>query len=166
MDQGKEWLEEEQPIENDVEESAAVEEPEEVETVEETEDETEIEIEATEEIEVELEGNENLQRFIQLLCDLNNEAAELLKSGNMETLFAMNDTVEEMFGIQNGSEAVEYTIIDEDCQIIYKNFNAIITMIQSNESDEMDAATSEAVKMFVKNIFEANVRIVRTYGLA
>ena len=107
-----------------------------------------------------------MQRFIQLLCDLNNEAAELLKSGNMETLFAMNDTVEEMFGIQNGSEAVDYTIIDEDCQIIYINFSAIITMIQSNESDEMDAATSEAVKMFVKNIFEANVRIVRTYGLA
>ena len=126
----------------------------------------EVEIEDSEEIEVELEGNEHLQRFIQLLCNLNNEAAELLKSGNMETLFAMNDTVEEMFGIQNGSEAVEYTIIDEDCQSIYKNFNAIITMIQSNESEKMDAATSEAVKVFVKNIFEANVRIVRAYGLA
>ena len=78
----------------------------------------------------------------------------------------MNDTIEEIYAIQHAGTEDAYTAIEEDAQIIYKNFNAIITMIQSNESDEMDAATSEAVKMFVKNIFEANVSIVRTYGLA
>ena len=42
----------------------------------------------------ELEGNEKLQRFIQLLCDLNHQTVEVLKTGNAEILFAMNDTVE------------------------------------------------------------------------
>ena len=115
---------------------------------------------------VELEGNEKLQRFIQLLCDLNHEAVEILKTGNTEVLYAMNDTIEEMYSIQNGNEAEEYKAIDEDAQCIYKNFNAIITMIGSNEKDKPDAVTSEAVKKFLHNIFDANVRIVHAYGLA
>ncbi len=114
---------------------------------------------------VQLENNEKLQRFIQLLSDLNQEVVEVLKTGNMEVLYAVNDTVEEMFKIQNGANEEEYTAIDEDCQIIYKNFNAIITMINSNEKEKMDKITSEAVRKFLHNIFDANVRIVRAYGL-
>ena len=53
----------------------------------------------------ELEGNETLQNFIALLCDLNHQAAELLKTGNTEILSDMNDTVEKMYEIQhNGTE--------------------------------------------------------------
>ncbi len=109
---------------------------------------------------------EKLQRFIQLLCDLNHEAVEMLKTGNTELLFKMNDTVEEMYNIQHFAEDEVYTAIEEDAQIIYKNFNAIITMIQSNEENVLDEATTEAVKKFLHNIFDANVRIVHAYGLA
>lgn len=109
---------------------------------------------------------EKLQRFIQLLCDLNHEAVEMLKTGNTELLFTMNDTVEEMYNIQHFAEDEVYTAIEEDAQIIYKNFNAIITMIQSNEGEVLDGATTEAVKKFLHNIFDANVRIVHAYGLA
>ncbi|MBR2646130.1 MAG: hypothetical protein IKD47_01025 [Clostridia bacterium] len=116
--------------------------------------------------EIQLEGNEKLQRFIQLLCDLNNQTVEILKTGNIEILYAMNDTVEEMFSIQANSKEEVYTEIDEDAQCIYKNFNAIITMLNSNDEDEIDEATSIAVKKFLHNIFDANVRIVRAYGLA
>lgn len=109
---------------------------------------------------------EKLQRFIQLLCDLNHETVEMLKTGNTELLFKMNDTVEEMYNIQHFAEDEVYTAIEEDAQIIYKNFNAIITMIQSNEENVLDEATTEAVKKFLHNIFDANVRIVHAYGLA
>lgn len=109
---------------------------------------------------------EKLQRFIQLLCDLNHEVVEMLKTGNTELLFTMNDTVEKMYNIQHFAEDEVYTAIEEDAQIIYKNFNAIITMIQSNEGDVLDGATTEAVKKFLHNIFDANVRIVHAYGLA
>ena len=123
-------------------------------------------MEEMEEQEILVDGNEPLQRFIQLICDLNHQTVEILKTGNVELLYAMNDTIEEMYNIQNGNPAPEYAEIDEEAQMIYKNFNAIITMINSNEKDELDEATSTAVKMFLRNIFEANVGIVRAYGLA
>ena len=113
----------------------------------------------------ELEGNETLQRFIQLLADLNQQSVEMIKTGNMEILYAMNDTVEEMYSIQSVGTEDAYTAIEEDAQIIYKNFNAMITMVNSNEKDELDEATSEAVKKFLHNIFDANVRIIIAYGL-
>ena len=114
----------------------------------------------------ELEGNEKLQRFISLLCDLNHETVEMIRTGNVELLLKMNDTIEEIYSIQHGSEEEVYTAIEEDAQIIYKNFNAVVTMIKSNENALSDKTTSEAVKIFLHNIFDANVRIVLAYGLA
>ncbi len=114
----------------------------------------------------EVEGNEKLQHFIQLLCDLNHEAAELLKTGNAEILYAMNDTVEEIYAIQHEGTEEAYTAIEEDAQVIYKNFNAAVTMMRSNENATIDKTTSEAIRIFVRNIFDANVRIVLAYGLA
>ena len=114
----------------------------------------------------ELEGNEKLQRFIQLLADLNRESVQMIKTGNMEILYEMNDTVEEMYSIQHEGTEDDYTAIEEDAQIIYQNFNAMITMVQSNEKDTPDKATAVALKKFLHNIFDANVRIVLAYGLA
>lgn len=113
-----------------------------------------------------LEGNVTLQRFIRLLADLNHEVVEMIRTGKMELLYAMNTTVEEMYAIQSVGTEDAYTAIDEDMQIIYKNFNAMVTMIRSNEQDKIDTATNEAVKKFLHNIFDANVRIVIAYGLA
>ena len=114
----------------------------------------------------ELEGNEKLQRFIRLLADLNHETVEMIRLGNMELLYAMNETIEEMYAIQHEGTEDAYTAIEEDAQIIYKNFNAMVTMIRSNEQENIDTATNEAVKKFLHNIFDANVRIVIAYGLA
>ncbi|MBE7077386.1 MAG: hypothetical protein E7377_01625 [Clostridiales bacterium] len=114
----------------------------------------------------ELEGNEKLQRFIHLLADLNHETVEMLKTGDMSLLYAMNDTVEEMYSIQHEGTEDAYTAIEEDMQIIYKNFNAMVMMVQSNEKETPDKATGEASKKFLRNIFDANVRIILAYGLA
>ena len=114
----------------------------------------------------ELEGNVKLQRFIQLLADLNHEAVAMIKTGDMQLLYQMNDTVEEMYAIQSVGEEDVYTAIEEDMQAICKNFNAIVAMVESNENGKLDDATSVAVKKFLHNIFEANVRIVVAYGLA
>lgn len=113
-----------------------------------------------------LVGNETLQGFIKLLSDLNHQAADFLRSGNADLLFAMNDTIEEIYAIQHAGTEEAYTAIEEDAQIIYKNFNAAVTMIKSNENAATDKTTGEAVKIFVRNIFDANVRIVLAYGLA
>lgn len=114
----------------------------------------------------ELEGNVRLQRFIELLAELNHQSAEMIKTGNTELLYAMNDTVEEMYSIQHDGTEDAYTAIEEDAQIIYKNFNAMVTMMRSNEGKTPDKATATALKKFLYNIFEADVRIVFAYGLA
>ncbi len=113
----------------------------------------------------ELEGNEQLQRFIRLLADLNHQSADMLRTGNTRRLTEMNATVEEMYAIQRVGEEDAYTAIEEEMQSICMNFNALVAMMKSNEKDTPDKATSVAVKKFVRNIFEATVRIVQTYGL-
>jgi len=114
----------------------------------------------------ELEGNLPLQRFIQLLADLNRQSAEMIKTGNMRILPDMNKTIEEMYSIQHGGEEDAYTAIEEEMQMICKNFDAIAAMLQSNETSRPDKATSTAVKKFLHNIFDATVRIIYAYGLA
>ena len=114
----------------------------------------------------ELVGNEKLQRFIRLLADLNHQSADMLRTGNTRHLTAMNETVEEMYSIQQSGEEDAYTAIEEEMQAVCKNFNALVVMLKSNEKDTPDTATSVAVKKFVRNIFDATVRIVHMYGLA
>ena len=47
----------------------------------------------------------------------------LIKTGNVEVLVNMNETVEEMYKIQSVGTEEAYTAIEEDMQIIYKNFS-------------------------------------------
>ena len=114
----------------------------------------------------ELEGNVKLQRFIQLLSDLNHETVAALRTGDTQILRQMNDTVDEMYAIQSVGTEDAYTAIEEEMQIIYQNFNAIATMMNTNESIFVDNATSVAVKKFLHNIFEATVSIVHKYFLS
>ena len=97
---------------------------------------------------------------------LNHQTVDAIKSGRTTVLEKMNATIEEMYEIQQNGEEDAYTAIEEDAQMIYKNFNALVTMIHSNEQETMDEATNESVKKFLHNIFDANVRIVLAYGLA
>jgi hypothetical protein len=113
-----------------------------------------------------LVGNVKLQEFISLLSDLNHQSVDAIKTGDTRVLEKMNVTVERMYEIQHNGTEDAYTAIEEDAQIIYKNFNALVTMIHSNEKETLDEATNEAVKKFLHNIFDANVRIVIAYGLA
>ena len=114
----------------------------------------------------ELEGNVELQRFISLLAELNHLSADIIKTGDSAILEKMNPVVEEMYAIQSVGTEDAYTAIEDDMQAICKNFNAAVTMLQSNEKPSVDMATFVATKKFVRNIFEATVRIIHAYGLA
>ena len=114
----------------------------------------------------ELEGNVQLQRFITLLAELNHLSADIIKTGDSAILEKMNPVVEEMYAIQSVGTEDAYTAIEDDMQAICKNFNAVVTMVNSNENGRADKVTSSAVKKFLHNIFDATVRIVYAYGLA
>ena len=112
-----------------------------------------------------LQNNEQLQRFIELLASLNGQIVELLKTGDSEILVQMNDTVEEMHAIQSKGEEDAYTAIEEEMQIICKNFNAVVLLVQ-NDEDGQDENSSAAIKKFLHNMFNATVSIIYAYGLA
>lgn len=112
-----------------------------------------------------LVGNVKLQRFIQLLSDLNHQCVDAIKTGNTAIFDDMNKTIEEMYAIQSVGEEDAYTAIADEMDSIRQNFNAIVTMLQSNESDAPDFATSLAVKKFLRNVFEGTVSIITKYGL-
>ena len=112
-----------------------------------------------------LVGNKKLQRFIELLAMLNHQTADALRSGRTVVLEKMNATIEEMYSIQHEGTEDAYTAIEEDAQAIYKNFDAIALMMNTNEGNTADVATNLAVKKFLHNIFDATVRIVTAYGL-
>ncbi len=114
----------------------------------------------------EMERNAKLKRFIELLAALNRQTVEMIKTGDMQILPEMNETIEEMYSIQHENEDEVYVLIEEDMDAICKNFNAIVTMLQSNDSNTPNEVTSAAVKKFLHNIFEAHVRIIYAYGLA
>ena len=59
-----------------------------------------------------LVGNEKLQRFIQLLSDLNHETAEVFSTGKTDIFHKMNDTILEMYSIQHTGEEEAYTAIE------------------------------------------------------
>ena len=112
-----------------------------------------------------LVGNVKLQRFIELLAMLNHQTVDAIKSGRTPVLEKMNATIEEMYSIQHGGTEDAYTAIEEDAQTIYKNFDAIDVMMNSNEGNMADTATNLAVKKFLHNIFDATVNIITAYGL-
>ena len=113
-----------------------------------------------------LVGNVKLQRFIELLAELNHLSAEAIQTGRLEIFPKLNKVIKEMHDIQQNGEEEAYTAIEEEAQMIYKNFDAAAQMLKSNENGSIDGATNAAVKMFLKNIFQATVNIVHAYGLA
>ncbi len=114
----------------------------------------------------EWENNEKLHQFVFSLQSLNKQSAEMLRTGDMTILPKMNGVIEVMYALQHGNEDEAFTMVEEEMQMICKNFDGIVAMLQSNEGDRPDAATTLAVKKFLHNIFDATVRIVYIYGLA
>ena len=106
-----------------------------------------------------------MERFVELLADLNRETVEMLKTGDLAYLYEMNDTVEEFYSIQNGSEEELLAGIDEEAKDIYENFNALATLAQG--IGERDWTEEESVKaqLFLQNIYDANWEIINAYGL-
>lgn len=115
----------------------------------------------------EKEIEERLKLFIDALGELGKQLNEIFKSGKMDihSLETMNATIEKMAAAERGVEAEEFSVIREDLKAVYYNFNAIVSMIESQESRFMDETTMRAVNVFLKNINTSVVNIASAYGL-
>ena len=113
----------------------------------------------------ELEGNLPLQRFITLLAQLNNQAAAIIKSGNVSVLPAMNDTVEEFCRIQMGNKENFYQGIQVEAQIIYENFDKMVNLVNRVKQGKWTKNQSATVYDCLQNLLAANITILKRYGL-
>ena len=107
-----------------------------------------------------------LENFIELLAELNGEAMYMLETGDLSRLYDMNDTVEGIYAIQSASEDELYAGIKEEAGDIYQNFNALVMLVQKIGDGEWTEESSALAQLYLSNILEANVAIVKAYGLA
>ena len=69
------------------------------------------------------ESEKVLERFLEVLSEMNQQTVEMLQTGDLSTLYDMNDTVEEFCRIQMGNKENFYQGIQVEAQIIYENFD-------------------------------------------
>ncbi len=114
----------------------------------------------------EAKEEKTMERFIELLAALNNEAVEMLETGDLSGLYEMNDTVEEIFRIQHNNKDELYTGIDEEAKIIYGNFNALVKLTEKVGEHEWSEEDSANALKCLENILRADLKIVVAYGIA
>ncbi len=108
-----------------------------------------------------------LKSFIDNLVKLGSQLSKIFKEGTMSirSLEEMNVSVEGLRAAQKEGGVDEITLVEEDLKAIYYNFNAIVQMIESQESRFMDNTTMKAVNTFLRNVNAAVVNIATVYGL-
>lgn len=111
------------------------------------------------------EQNEQLVKFVDLLAQINVELADIFRRGDVSVFSDMNKTVKEMYRIQHGSEDDAFRTIDPDCEVIYRNFDMIVSVLRTTENGEIDKGAQTALNKFLHNINEAVVNIVTLFGL-
>ena len=115
---------------------------------------------------VKKEEEKVLENFIELLAELNGEAMYMLETGDLSRLYDMNDTVEGIYAIQSANEDELYAGIKEEAGDIYQNFNALVMLVQKIGDGEWTEEASALAQLYLSNILEANVAIVKAYCLA
>lgn len=111
------------------------------------------------------QAEKTLEHFIELLADINRQTMEMLKSGDLSTLYEMNDTVEEFCRIQKGNKENFYQGIEVEAQIIYTNFDQLVTLANRVKQGKWTKKQSAVVLDCLENILAADITILKRYGL-
>jgi len=127
----------------------------------------ELEVEQVEKTESEnlVQAEKTLERFIELLADINRQTMDMLKTGDLSTLYEMNDTVEEFCRIQKGNKENFYQGIEVEAQIIYTNFDQLVTLTNRVKQGKWTKKQSAVVLDCLENILAADITILKRYGL-
>lgn len=114
---------------------------------------------------MESQASKEALNFIGKVAELNRELADVFNSGNVELFTQMNATIKEIYALQHGSEDYILQSVDEDCAVIYGNFDMIIAVLRTTEDGVIDKGAQKALDKFLHNIHEATVNIAGTFGL-
>lgn len=109
--------------------------------------------------------NETVQNFAVQLFRLNAAMAQLFESGNTALFTEMNAAVKEMYRLQHGSEDPIMRALEQECSVVYQNFDMIIAVLRTTEEGVIDEGAQTALNKFLHNIDEAVVNMASALGL-
>ena len=111
------------------------------------------------------ESEKVLERFLEVLSEMNQQTVEMLQTGDLSTLYDMNDTVEEFCRIQMGNKENFYQGIQVEAQIIYENFDKMVNLVNRVKQGKWTKNQSATVYDCLQNLLAANITILKRYGL-
>lgn len=114
---------------------------------------------------MENEITKEVQEFIDALTALSAQLGNIFRSGDISILGEMNTTIKRMYRVQHGSTQSALSNIEEECKVIYGNFDMMIAVLRTTEEDEIDRGAQKAIGKFLHNINEATVNIAAMFGL-
>ena len=103
--------------------------------------------------------------FAGKLIDLSRVIVEIFKTNNLDKLPEMNSIIKEMYRLQHGSEDVAMQTIDVEANVIYTNFDMLVKVLKTAETENDLESLQAAVNKFLHNINEATVNIAAMFGL-
>ena len=103
--------------------------------------------------------------FAGKLIDLSRVIVEIFKTNNLDKLPEMNRIVKEMYRLQHGSEDPAMQTIDVEANVIYTNFDMLVKVLKTAETENDLESLQAAVNKFLHNINEATVNIAAMFGL-
>ncbi len=112
-----------------------------------------------------MQEKEKREQFILALVKLNQTLVALFNTGDVSIFERLNDVVEEMYKLQHGSQDEVLNKLDAECNMIYKNFDMIVSILNTTENGVIDEGAQTALNAFLHNIDRASVRIAAAVGL-
>ncbi len=106
-----------------------------------------------------MENTNDTELFSEQLVRLNAAMKELFDSGKLALFTELNAAIKEMHRIQSSSKEPQLVGINEDAQIVYKNFDMIIAVLRTTENGEIDEGAQNALNRLLHNIDTAVLRI-------
>lgn len=103
--------------------------------------------------------------FAKQLIELCRVIVDIFKTSDLDKLPSMNRIIKEMYRLQHGSEDVAMQTIDVEANVIYSNFDMLVQVLKTAESDSDLPSLQNAVNKFLHNINEAAVNIAAMFGL-
>lgn len=111
------------------------------------------------------ECDPQVAEFVNTLSALSVCIAEVIRTGDVSKFTRMNSIVKEMYALQHGSDRTEFVAVDEDCRVVYANFDMIVAVLRTTEDGVIDKGAQTAINKFLHNMHEAVIGIASTYGL-
>lgn len=108
---------------------------------------------------------ERRSRFEELLARLAGELKRLADTGDVGVLKEMHATIKEIYAVRREGEKDAIGFVDEDCEVIYRNFDMILAVLRTAEGEEPDKGIGSALNKFLHNINEAVINIASSLGL-